>query len=95
MSKNLKFTLNPGVSLHVSQSEVLLSFNFEERRFRKYIRAKTKTLSEDRNKDGIIDATAQGLPLPRWLIRFLISILTDRIVGVVEDEEPDNDVPTS
>jgi hypothetical protein len=88
MSKNLKFNLNPGVTLHVGQSEVALRFNFSERRFRKYIRAKTKLLPEEGNKHGTVDATAQGLPLPRWLLRFLISILKERVVGAVEDEEP-------
>jgi hypothetical protein len=86
--KKLEYGLNPGITLRVSQSNVVVRFNFEEHYFKEYIKAKTNNLPENYLENETVNATAHGLPMPRWLLRLLISHLTDRVDSAVEDERP-------
>ena len=86
--KKLEFGLNPGISMQISQDNVVVRFNFGEHYFKDYIKAKTSNFPENYLKKKTVDATAHGLPMPRWLLRLLISHLEERIDSAVEDERP-------
>ena len=53
--KKLEYRLNPGITLRVSQSNVVVQFNFEEHYFKEYIKAKTNNLPENYLENETVD----------------------------------------
>jgi hypothetical protein len=90
-TKKIKFDLNPGITMHVGQSKVVLRCNFRKGLFKNYIKAKLNSLPDKCQGYDIIDGTHHGVPMPDGLLGVIAAELAKHAAAgatLEDDDQP-------
>ena len=88
--KKILWVMNPGVALRVSKSKAFVTFKFEKNTFKKLFETTMKLLRVDLLDYDTVDASAQGVPPPDYVLRAICSLLEEKIAA---SAKPENGAP--
>jgi hypothetical protein len=90
-TKKIKFDLNPGITMHVGQSKVVLRCNFRKGQFKNYLKVKINRLPEELQGGDVINGTEHGIPMPDWLLCSLVAELAKHAAaGATQDGDAED-----